>query len=412
MHGKPLKVIYLTNGLPHYYNLVLNRLNRQPDVDLLVVIPRDATTNVGEGVYQTTAGVEFEICRLAEYARLRLYSSFKGLAALLWKQRPDVIVTSEIHLLGFFLNLPLAVSVKLLGAKVILQSIPFRLPTYEAAKKRCSEPSPFVDRLPYLLRWLMRNLGLGFGLRLLVVVLRKHAYTHVQAHLNYVEDAIDIFGSYGVPKDRIFFTYNSPDTDTYRDIETSIEGSPQILPKCSRRLVHVGRLVEWKRVDLLLLSFARILHKFPDAELLVIGTGPQEQELRTLAETLKVTDSVRFVGGVYDPALLGRYLRSSNIYVLAGMGGLSINDAMFHRLPVICSVCDGTEKKLVRPGLNGNFFREGDEDDLVEKLIELLDDPAKCEVMGKNSRQIIDSEINVHTVIAGFRSAFKYVVSH
>ena len=36
----------------------------------------------------------------------------------------------------------------------------------------------------------------------------------------------------------------------------------------------------------------------------------------------------------------------------------------------------------------------------MEKLIELLDDPAKCDVTGANSRQIIDSENDLHTVIA------------
>ena len=78
---------------------------------------------------------------------------------------------------------------------------------------------------------------------------------------------------------------------------------------------------------------------------------------------------------------------------------------MFYRLRVICSLGDGTEKKLVLPGFNGNFFREDDQDDLVEKLIEVLDDPANCEVIGENSRQIIDNEINIHTGITGFRSA-------
>jgi hypothetical protein len=65
------------------------------------------------------------------------------------------------------------------------------------------------------------------------------------------------------------------------------------------------------------------------------------------------------------------------------------------------------KKSLFDPDLNRNFFLEGDEDNLVEKLIELLDDPAKCDVMGENPRQVIDSEINSHTVIAGFRFALR-----
>jgi hypothetical protein len=48
---------------------------------------------------------------------------------------------------------------------------------------------------------------------------------------------------------------------------------------------------------------------------------------------------------------------------------------------------------LFDPDSNRNFFLEGDEDDLVEKLIELLDDPAKCDVMEENPRQVIDSAL-------------------
>jgi hypothetical protein len=42
-----------------------------------------------------------------------------------------------------------------------------------------------------------------------------------------------------------------------------------------------------------------------------------------------------------------------------------------------------------------------------KKLIELLDDPAMCDVMGENPRHVIDSEINSHTVIAGLRLALR-----
>jgi glycosyltransferase involved in cell wall biosynthesis len=100
---------------------------------------------------------------------------------------------------------------------------------------------------------------------------------------------------------------------------------------------------------------------------------------------------------------------SSTIYVLAGMGGLSINDAMCFGLPVICSVGDGTEKKLVRDGFNGKYFKEGDEDDLVEKITYLFTHPQLLRQMGHNSTAIIKNEINIHTVVKGFTDAFEFV---
>ena len=49
------------------------------------------------------------------------------------------------------------------------------------------------------------------------------------------------------------------------------------------------------------------------------------------------------------------------------------------------------DSKLVRPEFNGNLSCSGDEDDL-QKLIQLLDDPAKCEVSRQKYRQVINFE--------------------
>jgi len=94
------------------------------------------------------------------------------------------------------------------------------------------------------------------------------------------------------------------------------------------------------------------------------------------------------------------------------MGGLSINEAMIYGKPVVCSVADGTEKKLVRDNFNGKYFEKGNLEDLVEKLDFLLSNPKIIEDMGKNSEKIIREEINIHTVIKGYIRAFNYVTKN
>jgi len=129
-----------------------------------------------------------------------------------------------------------------------------------------------------------------------------------------------------------------------------------------------------------------------------------------LAGQLGVTDRIIFTGGIYDQAELGRYMLDSSIYVLAGMGGLSINDAMAFDKPVIVSVCDGTEKKLVFENLNGAFFNEGDLESLIAKISEMLSDEEKLKQLGINSGKIIREKINMHTVVKGYLDAFRYVM--
>lgn len=164
----------------------------------------------------------------------------------------------------------------------------------------------------------------------------------------------------------------------------SVLASPSILPPCDRRLLHIGRLVKWKRVDLLIEAFWKVAADYPEAELVIVGDGPELDNLRQQANDLQLADSIRFIGAVYDPKTLGAYMNESSIYVLAGMGGLSINDAMTYGMPVLCAVCDSTERDLVKEGKNGYFFKDGDADSLADRIREMFESPERCKEMGKS----------------------------
>src|SRR3546814_7415039 len=93
-----------------------------------------------------------------------------------------------------------------------------------------------------------------------------------------------------------------------------------LLPPNPQRLIHVGRLVKWKRVDLLLEAVKLLEADYPGIQLLVVGYGPEEDQLKQQTESLGLGDKVTFTGGVYEEEQLGRYLHASAVYVLAGMG--------------------------------------------------------------------------------------------
>lgn len=406
--GQVVKVFFLDNGLTHYYNQVLNRLNTLPGVEMIAVVPKSTSASIGDAVKQTRQGINFRVCELAEYS-FAFYSSFRGLRELLVQEKPDIVIVGEFHLFTFVLNIPVILAMRRLGSKLILKSIPFRIRTYDEAKKMLDEPSKAIRKLPRPLATIISLSGVERLLQRVYLSLRKRAFTLPDAHADYTERAYEIFGSYGVPREKIFITSNSPDTDIMLAVRASLEGAAPVLPPCEHRIIHVGRLVEWKRVDMLIRALARVRRRFPDAELVVAGFGPEEDTLKQLAAELGLQNSVHFLGGVYEPGLLGKYFLASSLYVLAGMGGLSINDAMCFGLPVICSVCDGTEQKLVREGENGRYFRDGDEDDLTEKIIWMFEHPEERKRMGEFSTQIIRNEVNINTVLKGFADAFAYV---
>lgn len=404
-----MKVLFMFGGLPHYYNLVLNRLNQVPGLKVVVVAPSNQGKNVGAGVHQTMEGIDFKVHFLEEYQTVYGKTFFRKFTQLIRQEKPDIIVTIWPYVVGFVYNIAMLALVRSMGIKLILKEIPFKIPKYQDARRFYTEGGIVTEDLKTNLN---RN-SLLFRLKYdLVTYVRKIYYNLMDAHVNYIEEAYDIIGSYGIDKRKIFITYNSPDTDIIYAAKEKIQHLPPILPSNPHRLLHVGRLIKWKRVDMLIDVFSRLQQDYPDAELVIVGNGPEEAALKKQVQTLSLEESVRFTGAIYDTETLGRYFTAASVYVLAGLGGLSINEAMAFEKPVVCSECDGTEKKLVREAYNGRYFKEGDSQSLYQVLKELLADPKQLKQMGKRSEGIIRNEVNIHTVIKGYVEAFNYVTQN
>jgi len=404
-----MKVLYITNALTHYYNLVLSKLNLEDDIELVCIAPTgNQSHQVGAGVKLTKDGINFKVIELEEVRRPYLYSTFKGLARTIREEKPDIVIVLVATLPAFLLEPSLKRIMQSHKIKLILKDHPFRLKGYPDALKEIRRNNRVFHSLPPLVNRVISLLKIDRCLSRIQLEVTRKSLLLPDAHVNYV-DAKDILHSYGVEHKKIFITRNSPDTDSLFITKEKVKLLPKILPDNPYRVVHVGRLVAWKRVDMLIHAFASSQQQHPSAELLIIGTGPEEIRLKKAATELNLGESVKFLGGIYEQTELGQYLNESSLYVLAGMGGLSINDAMCFGLPIVCSVCDGTEEFLVREGENGRYFRDGDMEDLAEKITWFFENSKEVGEMGKVSERIIRDEVNVHTVINGHKDAFKYV---
>ncbi|MEX2454649.1 MAG: glycosyltransferase family 4 protein [Rhodospirillaceae bacterium] len=121
-------------------------------------------------------------------------------------------------------------------------------------------------------------------------------------------------------------------------------------------LLTVGSLEGPKRIHLAL-EAVRLLQAESDRRIhfWIVGDGPERSALEALSASLALAD-VRFWGARYDDVSL--YFLMSDLFVLPGLGGLSINQAMMHALPVICGPADGTERDLVVDGRYGRLISE------------------------------------------------------
>lgn len=395
-----MKVLFTFGGIPHYLNAMLNKLCEK-GVEITVVTPQKGNATIGKGVKMVEGGTYKHLTTL-EKKMFYGKSAYPALPEIVLQENPDIVVSGWPYFLQVFFQPRLRKVMKECGARLVIREIPFQTPPYGEIKEYFRK-NPMYDESMHLM-----SRGAAFYIRQwLTAQVRKYCYARVSGTLNYSTVAYDILPSYGVKREQIHVTYNSTDTEALLREKKSVLAADPLLPKSERRLLHIGRLVKWKQVDLLINAFARLTKSYPDAELLIVGDGPELINLKQQTVSLHLQDSVRFTGAVYDPKALGAYMNESSVYVLAGMGGLSINDAMTYGLPVLCSVCDSTERDLVTDGLNGSFFREGDVDSLTEKMEQLLASPVRCKEMGKESERIIREKINLETVSKRYLKAFE-----
>jgi glycosyltransferase involved in cell wall biosynthesis len=102
-------------------------------------------------------------------------------------------------------------------------------------------------------------------------------------------------------------------------------------------LTFSGRLGREKSVDFLLRAFAGVAEAVEDVHLLIIGGGPEEEELKKLAAEIGIADRVHFFGMVaYDR--MPQYLAMCDVFVTASVTEvhpLSVIEAMATGLPAL-----------------------------------------------------------------------------
>lgn len=145
-------------------------------------------------------------------------------------------------------------------------------------------------------------------------------------------------------------------------------------------LIYTGRLLEHKRLDLLIRALPRLAMGRPGPLLTIFGEGPDRPRLERLAAELGVADRVVFRGHVESSEEVWRELGGARIAVQPSARegfGLFPLEAMAAGLPVV--YCESTESavgELVRHGREG-IEAPADPEPLAAILERLLDDEAE-----------------------------------
>lgn len=229
-------------------------------------------------------------------------------------------------------------------------------------------------------------------------MMRRRFLSELDGLIAYSERGASEYRALGIPEERVFVAHNAaaPRPDAPPPARGPLDGRATVL--------FVGRLQARKRLERLFVACAA-LPESVQPELVVVGDGPEREWFEAQAQALY--PRTQFAGAVHGEALQP-YFSRADLFVLPGTGGLAVQQAMAHALPVIVARGDGTQEDLVGPN-NGWLIRPDDQGALEAALKEALADPQWLRQMGAESYRIAAEEINLDVMAAEFLQAVNTV---
>jgi glycosyltransferase involved in cell wall biosynthesis len=156
----------------------------------------------------------------------------------------------------------------------------------------------------------------------------------------------------------------------------------------------ISRLVEYKHVGDLLKAIAIVRKDIPDVACKIIGSGPEEKHLKSLAIRLGLQKNVEFLGFVEEHKEVVKILKASHVFCLPSVVegfGMVLLEAMASQVPYVASEIEPLVEATDRKG--GLFFKPRDCRDLADKLLQMLKDRnmrKKC--IKEGSRHVLNYE--------------------
>jgi len=233
----------------------------------------------------------------------------------------------------------------------------------------------FKGKVPVYFRGDSTLLNEQNGLRSLSKLLfLKWVYSHVDRAFYVGTNNKAYFRHYGLKENQLVFAPHAIDNSRFeanRSQDAQQLRSSLSITDTDILILYAGKFEPVKNVITLVEAFATVNQ--PNVHLLLVGNGPDEDELiaYTRLHDVKRLHFLNFVNQSYIPVIY----QAADIFCLPSISeswGLAVNEAMACAKVILTSDKVGCATDLVNPGKNGDIFEAGNAIDLAKKLKYLL----------------------------------------
>lgn len=217
----------------------------------------------------------------------------------------------------------------------------------------------------------------------------------------------------GIPAAKITVIPNAVDIERFTIDEKQNSALAAELGLSEKMVLgFIGSFYAYEGLILLIRALPEILTQLPDIQLLLVGGGPQEDEIKQLVNKLELRDTVKLTGRVPHNEI-SDYYNLVDIFVYPRLSmrltdlvtPLKPLEAMAQGKLVLASDVGG-HKELIRDGINGRMFRAGSSESLAEVLLDMMEHREQWAVLKKNGRNYVEEERNWQTSVSYYRKVY------
>jgi len=238
-------------------------------------------------------------------------------------------------------------------------------------------------------------------------------YSHAHAWVGNTRSICDYLIENSFPADRVFLIPNFVETGPPADPESLRRAKALLgIPVEVFLILGVGRMLEKKGFRYLIEAFRRFPESFQGkpAHLLIVGSGPEEGKLQSLASQLKIDERVHWAGWQTDP---GPYYEMADVFVCPSLHeplGNVILEAWSHGLPVVSTTTHGA-LELIDEGVNGLLVPCGDSSAIADKVRDLFFRDKTAENMAREGRAVLGEKYSKDAIVSSYMDLYSHLLT-
>jgi len=384
---KKTNLLIIEHSLPFYHIPAWQLLGSHPEIDLTVAYGQGYFTGkvsgVPEGIIPGNASFKHEKCNIVRNIAGKKILWHSTSISLLKKGNYDVVIHQfELKMMSMFPALYLAKRKK---SKFSLWGIGNPL-----------IPNPMIDKV------------------------RKLLAKKTDAMVFYSETNKERYLNWGIEPSKLFVAKNSVDVDTIIELankwthEKIVEFKNQHhIP--DKMIMTMGRLIERKKIEWLILAIHKVLPDYPNIRLVIIGNGPEYEKLNGLVNSMKISDNVIFTGKLEGFDSISPWFLSSDLIISPAQVGHLATEAHAYGIPLILSdnkSSQGPEAEILIPDETGLLYHDGQVDHLADQIRRYFSSPELQVKIKSQNQQRAKDFAGTKIMVNGFIDTINYLTSN